>query len=85
LLPVGAVAYIAWKVLEGENDTIYNSQFGSWLTTVGVAAVCVAFVGVSFWRTARTRFAVAAGICLAGVACYAGTILDMLLAVGMGS
>ena len=78
LLPIGAVAYVAWKVFERGRETVYTSEFDNWLTIVGTVMVCAAVVGLCFWRTTRTRVAFVIGICLAAVACYAGLVVEMV-------
>ena len=78
-LPVGAVAYVAWKVFEGGRETVYTDEFDNWLATVGTVMACALLVGLWFWRTLRTRLAFAVGMCLAVVACYAGFVIEMLV------
>jgi hypothetical protein len=78
LVPIGAAAYVFWKVLEKGEHTLNQDEFGLWVRGVGFVTVCVAGVGVWFWRATRVRLAFGVGMGLTLVACLAGLLVEIL-------
>lgn len=81
-VPIALVAWVSWRALEGQDDTLLRSQFAQWAwVTFGAAALTCVVAGV-FWRSGKARLGVILGVVLAALALAAGLVVDIATSGG---
>lgn len=63
--PVCFVAWAYWQVLEGEQNTLYRTQFGQWASVTLIVAGVTGVAVIALWRLRAARLGAVAGLVLA--------------------
>ncbi|WP_126688197.1 hypothetical protein [Nocardioides ferulae] len=80
-VPIVAVAYLAWQILEDGRETLTRSDFAPWLLVTAAVAVVTCATTALLWR--RGRIGVALGAVLAVLAIVAGLAVDLVSSGGL--
>lgn len=70
--------WVAWQLMQGDESTLRQSQFETWLIGLAIGTTVVALLGATFWTGRNVRLGVAAGLALAAVAMLLGLLNDVL-------
>ncbi len=75
--PVCLVAWTYWQVLEGEQNTLYRSQFGQWTIVTLLVAAFVGIAVIAMGRARAVRLGAIVGLVLAAGAVVIGLVAEI--------
>ena len=82
-VPITLLAWVAWQVLERDQDTLLSSQFSQWtLLSLGASALTCVAAGV-FWRARNVLVGVGLGVLAAALAVLFGLMVDIVGSGGL--
>ena len=82
-VPVTAVAWISWQVIEGDGDTLLGSEFRHWAIVSLCSAALTSASACAFWRSRNVLVGVALGTVFAVIAVIGGLSVDVVTSGGL--
>ena len=71
-------AWIAWQNLQGDRDTLVQSEFGSWLAVAAIVATGTVVSAIALRAKRALALGLVLGLALAGAADLIGLFIDIM-------